>query len=63
MDASLMPIYQIQGSGFNSLYKDATVLTHGVVSADFDDDTAKGFSYKMMTATAIPPLPTGFLLI
>ena len=43
LGASLVPICQILGSGFNSPYYGLSVQTQGVVSADFDDDTAKGF--------------------
>jgi hypothetical protein len=41
--AASVSICQIQDSGFTSPFNEVSVQTQGVVSADFDDDSAKGF--------------------
>ena len=44
--ASTVKIYQIQGNGFFPARYGQTVITQGVVTADFDDASAKGFSFQ-----------------
>ena len=41
--APLVPICQIQGVGFTSAWEGSSVQVQGVVSADFDDTSTKGF--------------------
>ena len=40
---ALTPICNIQGDGFQSPYDGRSIITQGVVYADFDDTTARGF--------------------
>jgi len=39
----IIPIYEIQGAGFESPYKDQIVETIGVVTADLQDESKNGF--------------------
>ena len=57
--ASLVPICQIQGSGFSSPRYNHSLRTQGVVTADFDDTSAKGFFIQTANCDSDPSTSDG----
>jgi len=60
--ASLVPVCQIQGSGLTSPRVKQAVRTQGVVTADFDAASAKGFFIQAENCDANPATSDGVFI-